>query len=448
MGNKSTWIKIANMFLCIFIMMMFPYSAAAAVPPTVATIGYELNGQSATIEGEIVSNGAGTISEHGFYYARTADINNFDHAAIINDSDSYIKKAGNGIAQGQIFSTSLSNLENNTEYLYFAYGINEQGPNYGAIRYFFVGNGGDTLDVITKGASIYYDDARLYGRIVSNGNRAITEYGFYYGLDRNCSSKIVLGTNDIGENSFNGYLTGLVVNTTYYYYAYARNASGEYDEGSILSFTTGDYYDYYDDDSGYYSYGKPTVSTKRPVDQAGGTVLYGVVTSRGSTDISSYGFYWGTHSNPENRVEVGSSTAVDHTFSYRLSYLEPGEYYYVQAYARNSHGTTRGNAVRFKAGYNALPTFTTLVSYVGASEATFSGKIGAVDGSRIREYGFIYGQIPGLESVVKVGFNAKRNKVFEYRVKDLQKGAVYCVKTYVITASGIAYGPQVLFIAN
>ena len=94
------------------------------------------------------------------------------------------------------------------------------------------------------------------------------------------------------------------------------------------------------------------------------------------------------------------------------------------------------------------PTFTTLVSNIGLSEATFSGRIGAIDGSRIREYGFIYGQLPGLESMVKVGYSIQRNKVFQYHARDLQKGALYYVKTYVITASGIAYGPQVVFTAN
>ncbi|MEN6328446.1 MAG: hypothetical protein ABFD18_19830 [Syntrophomonas sp.] len=427
---------------------LLPFSAAAAAAPTVATVSYELDSGEVILEGQIISDGAGSISEYGFYYARTADISNFAPDAIVVDGDSHKKKVGTVISQGQYFPANLGSLEDDTEYLYFAYAKNEQGPAYGVVRYFSTENNEDTPDVSTRGASVYYDDARLYGRITSDGDQAITEYGFYYGLDRNCSIKLELGTSDIGESRFNAYLTNLSVDTTYYYRAYARNASGYAESSTILSFTTGDYYDYYDDNSDSYSYGKPTVSTKQPVDQAGGTVLYGVVTSRGSTSITSYGFYWGTHSSPENRVEVGDSIAVDHTFSYQLSYLDLGEYYYVQAYARNSQGIIRGNAVRFKAGYNAEPTFTTLVSNTGSSEATFSGKIGAIDGSRIREYGFIYGQLMGMESMVKVGYSIKRNKVFQYHASGLQKGALYYVKTYVITASGIAYGPQVVFIVN
>lgn len=447
MNKKAAWIPIKRTAVFIMIIIMLPFSAAAATAPIPATMDCELDSGNVILHGRIVSDGAGTISEYGFYYARTADISNFNQDAIAADSDSYKRKVGTGIAQGGYFLTNLADLEDDTRYLYFAYATNEQGTAYGEVKYFFPENSGDTPEVRTQGASVYYDEARLYGRIISNGNKAITEYGFFYGPDRSCSVKKVLGTSNIGESSFNGYLTNLSVNTTYYYQAYARNASG-YSYGSILSFSTGDYYDYYDDDSYYYSYGKPGVSTKKPVDQAGGTVLYGVITSRGSTSLTSYGFYWGTHSNPENRVEVGSSIAVDHTFSYRLSYLAPGEYYYVQAYASNSYGTTRGNVVRFKAGYNAQPTFTTLVSNIASFEAVFSGKIGAVDGSRIREYGFIYGQVSGLESIVKVGYSIKRNKVFQYRARGLQKGALYYVKTYVITASGIAYGPQAVFIAD
>lgn len=444
--NNKAWTQIKKTAVFITIIIMLPFSAAAATTPTPATMDYELDSGNVILHGRIVADGGGTISEYGFFYARTADISNFNQEAIAADSDSYKRKVGTGIAQGGYFSTNLTGINDDTEYLYFAYATNEQGTAYGAVKYFFTESAGDATEVRTQGASVYYDEARLYGRIISNGNQAITEYGFFYGPDRSCSVKMLLGTSNIGESSFNGYLTNLSVNTTYYYQAYARNASG-YSYGTILSFSTGDYYDYYDD-SYYYSYGRPTVSTKKPVDQAGGTVLYGVITSRGSTSLTSYGFYWGTKSSPENRVEVGSSIAVDHTFSYRLSYLVPGEYYYVQAYARNSYGTTRGNVIRFKAGYNARPTFTTLVSNIGSSEAIFSGKIGAVDGSRIREYGFIYGQVPGLESIVKVGYSIKRNKVFQYRASGLQKGALYYVRTYVITASGIAYGPQVVFIAG
>ncbi len=447
MGKRPIRTQIKRIAVFIMIMMLFPFSAAAVTAPAAATIGYELNSGQVVLEGRIVSDGVGTISDYGFYYARTADISNFIQDAIVADGDSSKKRVGTSIAQGQYFSANQAGLELDTEYLFFAYATNEQGTNYGEVRYFFTRSDGRSPGVRTKGASVYYGDARLYGGITSDGNQAITEYGFRYGLDRNCSIRLPLGTNGIGERSFNAYLTNLSIHTTYYYQAYARNASGT-SYGSILSFTTGDYYDYYDDDSDYYSYGKPAVSTKKPVDQAGGTVLYGVITSQGSTSITSYGFYWGTRSSPENRVEAGSSIPVDHTFSYQLSYLDPGEYYYVQAYARNSYGTTRGNTVRFKAGYNAEPTFTTLVSNIGLSEATFSGRIGAIDGSRIREYGFIYGQLPGLESMVKVGYSIQRNKVFQYHARDLQKGALYYVKTYVITASGIAYGPQVVFTAN
>lgn len=447
MGNKRKWTQLKKTAVFILIIILLPFSAAAAVAPTPATVGCELNHGNVILEGQIVSDGTGTVSEYGFYYARTIDISNLDQAAIAADGDSYQIKVGTSIFQGQYFSTNLASLEDDTEYLYFAYATNGQGTAYGTVKYFFTQNIAETPAVATKGASVYYDDARLFGRITSTGGQAITEYGFYYGLDRNCSMKMVVGTSCTGERSFNASLTNLVVNTTYYYQAYAHNASGT-SYGSILSFSTGDYYDYYDDDSSYYSYGKPKVSTQKPVDQAGGTALYGVITSKGSTAITSYGFYWGTHSNPENRVEVGSSIDIDRTFSYQLSYLDPGEYYYVQAYARNAYGATRGNTVRFKAGYNAEPTFTTLVSNIGSSEATFSGKIGAIDGSRIREYGFIYGKISGLESIVKVGYSIKRNKVFQYHVNGLQMGALYYVKTYVITASGIVYGPQVVFIAN
>lgn len=319
--------------------VMLPAPAAAITSPTVATINYHPNGDEAILEGQLTFDGLGSVSEYGFYYARTDKIAILDQELIAADGDAYNKKVGNVIAQGQYFSATLTNLQNDTEYLYFAYAVNQHGTAYGAIKYF--------------------------------------------------------------------------------------------------------YHDRYDD---YYRYGKPSVSTKKPLDQPGGTLLSGAVSSSGSSSITSYGFYWGTHSSSQNRVEVGNSIASGETFSYQLSCLEPGKTYYIQAYARNAHGTSRGNTIKFKAGYNTAPTLTTLVNNIGSTEAIFSGRISSIDGGRIREYGFILGRVWGLESMIRLGASIKRDEKFEYRASGLEPGCLYYVQTYAITGAGTIYGPQTQFI--
>jgi hypothetical protein len=65
----------------------------------------------------------------------------------------------------------------------------------------------------------------VYGNVTSDGGATISERGFYFGTSTNRASNakyIVSGTT----GSFSLARTGLAENTTYYYWAYATNASG------------------------------------------------------------------------------------------------------------------------------------------------------------------------------------------------------------------------------
>jgi len=74
--------------------------------------------------------------------------------------------------------------------------------------------------------SIYYDSAILGGEVTSDGGLAVTEKGVCYATTQNPTTgktKVVMGS---GTGIFNGKVTGLTINTTYYVRAYAINSQG------------------------------------------------------------------------------------------------------------------------------------------------------------------------------------------------------------------------------
>lgn len=80
--------------------------------------------------------------------------------------------------------------------------------------------------------------AVLHGSLLTNGGYDVTDYGFYYGTDRdNLYLKVSLGNSVAWKGDFSTTITGLNSGTQYYFRAYAVNQIGE-DTGSRHSFTT------------------------------------------------------------------------------------------------------------------------------------------------------------------------------------------------------------------
>ncbi len=87
-----------------------------------------------------------------------------------------------------------------------------------------------TLDPVVTGSS-----ALLKSLVLSNGGQPITESGFYYGTSRAAlSQRVQAQYPDAPEYT----LTPLTPGTTYYYQAYAVNASGE-SVGEVVQFKAG-----------------------------------------------------------------------------------------------------------------------------------------------------------------------------------------------------------------
>ena len=90
--------------------------------------------------------------------------------------------------------------------------------------------------IATKRVTRKGETVTLNGYVTSKGKSAITEHGFYYGKDINNLEKVVVGdaveTGATFSTSLNIYDLD-----TYYYYAYAKNASGESRTSTFYEFS-------------------------------------------------------------------------------------------------------------------------------------------------------------------------------------------------------------------
>ncbi len=194
-------------------------------------------------------------------------------------------------------------------------------------------------------SSIGNNTAKLNGEITTNGGTNITEYGFYYGATSlYTSEQIIVGTSINASNSFYYELTNLQDGKNYYFRAYAKNSEGTV-YGSMTNFTTN------------VNLANPKVTTDSATSiGAYNATLNGKITAEGDSNITSYGFYYGTNNSPSTKVEVGSTIDKNVGFSYKLSALDAGTRYYFEAYATNDKGTSYGSILNFNANTNA--TFT------------------------------------------------------------------------------------------
>ena len=284
------------------------------LPTVVTNDATDVTISSATLNGNITSDGGSTITAKGFQYGTSAD--------------NLASTVSLGMGVGTL-TTNISNLDDNTTYYYRAYASNTQGTAYGETKSF------TTVEIVapTVVTMPATDNTRtsltLNANITSDGGATVTARGFYWGTAENDLPNYVASEQTSAD--FSATISDLEVNTIYYYCAVATNMRGT-TLGEVLSARTN-------------PLTAPTVVTNEATNITLRATLNATITDDGGTEIIACGFYWGT--SADNLVNNAVYDGTANNFSINITGLEYGTTYYYCAYATNSTSTDIGNIMLF-----------------------------------------------------------------------------------------------------
>jgi hypothetical protein len=244
---------------------------------------------------------------------------------------------------------------------------------------------------------------------------------------------------DGDEDDFYLDIEDLDTEETYYFMAYAIDDENNIYYGSVKSFDAGD-----SDSSSDEGEPDVTTDTATGIDSNSAT-LNGTIDSFGDdSEITEYGFYYGTSSSPSTRKIVGDdSDNIDEgdEFDYDLSGLKSDTKYYFKAYAKNSEGTAYGSVRSFYTDEGGdKPVVNTNTAVTGAGYATLYGVVTDKGDSDIESYGFYYGLTSSPSNRVVVGSSIDENDTFSYYLSGLNAGTTYYVQAYATNDYGTDYG--------
>lgn len=290
--------------------------------PSVSTLSaINITTNSATLTGNITSDGGATVTSRGFVYGTSS--NNLSQTV----------QSGSGTGN---FSKILTGLPYGTTYYYKAYATNSMGTAYGNVMSFATERVYSPTVITESATRITTNNATLNGNITSDGGATVTSRGFVYGTSNdNLSNNVQCGS---GTSNYSKNLTGLDMGTTYYYKAYAAN-SAEIGYGELKSFTTEAVY-------------VPTVTTESAtIITTNSATLNGNVISDGGSTVTARGFLYGTDTTGfMQSVQSGSGIG---NYSKNISGLILGATYYFKSYATNSYGTSYGEILQFTTEYTS-----------------------------------------------------------------------------------------------
>jgi hypothetical protein len=383
----------------------------------------------------------GVITEKGFCWAKTADLDYYYTSPTLENATGSLK-----IDDGDTdtYSATISNLEMNTEYNIAAY-MKYQVDNGQFTGVVYSGysrlstNNPQTISMYSPTVSdITYKSAKFTNRISSEGDYEITESGVVLSTDTRSPT---IETHEFqAKYDENGTctITGLTPYTRYYYRSYA---SGTLNGQSVVTYSG--YDSFYSSSLSYPSISTPTVdnSSYTSADVAFSLQSEGsyIVTERGICLSSKTSEPSVTNNEFSYKLEDGETS---HTFTG----LTTNTTYYVRSYVvcnvdgdETTEATRYSSSTNFKTSQLAAATFNSMStsnSTLTTLDATAS--IGELGDGELVEHGFIWKQgtysnltLDSYDGIMKVDGT---DKDFSATITNLLPDKYYYVKAYARTS--------------
>lgn len=374
---------------------------------------------SATLGGNVTSDGGATVTERGIVYATTQNPTTANSKVVI------------GSGEGS-YSQSVAGLAASTTYYVRAYAINCAGTIYGSqVSVTTPACTGPPTVTTTTATGLTCTGFTSGGNVTSDGGSTVTARGVCWGTTANPTIAGNKTSNGTGTGIFTSSVTGLAVNTVYYYRAYATNSvSTVYGQEYTVK-------------TPYL----PTVSTASPLGvTCNSATLGGNVTTDGGAAVTERGVVYATTQYPttaNSKVIIGSGLG---SFSQSVTGLAGSTTYYVRAYAINCAGTIYGSQTSFTTQASTLATVTTSTpaSILDVS-AVLGGNVTSQGGSTVTERGVVYGlTLNPTVNNVKVPMGSGTG-VYSNTVTGLSPDVTYHARAYAINCGGVSYGADVVF---
>jgi len=375
---------------------------------------------SAVSGGVIQNEGSSPVTARGVVWNTAGEPTTEQNEGITTD--------GSGTGS---FTSSLANLNPDTQYYVRAYATNSAGTSYGASLSFTTrdGNVAVTTFEITE---ITTESALGGGEITDDGGDPVTVRGVCWSTSQNPTTSNSCTSDGSGTGSFTSNLTSLNPDTRYFVRAYATNSQGTA-YGNQREFRT------------QVQTSLPTVSTASVTSitensaQSGGNV-----TDDGNASVTARGVCWSTSQNPTTSNSCTTNGSGTGSFTSNLTGLNPDTRYYVRAYATNSAGTAYGNQREFRTQVQvSLPTVSTsAVSSITETSAQSGGNVSDDGGASVTARGVCWSTSQNPTTGDTCTSNGSGTGSFTSNLTGLNPDTQYYVRAYATNSQGTAYGNQ------
>jgi len=326
------------------------FTTTALTDPSVTTQACtSVTSSSAVGNGNVVSAGGYTISNHGIAWAtHTAPV-----ADTSVDPDAAYAETASG-ATGA-FTEAITPLLQYTGYYVRAYVKTSTGLYFYGNEVTLSTSAGLPIVSTQLTTTISNTTATGHLTLVNTGGSAITQYGVAYSTASHADPGDVLPSasdyelyTEEGAYSVTPWpaagvkrtsaITGLTPNTQYYLRGYATNGTGTA-YGAEVSFTS-------------KITGAPTVTTDDIFAMTYTTAtVRGTILDLGASAVTVSGIAWATSANPTTAdSKTTDGPTVLGQFASIATSLTVGTTYYVRAYATNTQGAAYGDNIEFVAG--------------------------------------------------------------------------------------------------